>query len=149
MTALPLLSDEDRAAVVLAARQAIRDSEGCGYTLSDGERVYCTDARLADDLRMSACTCETEAEAALTAALPIIERCLAPEGWQDISTAPRDWSDILLYDPEQDREVFEGYFSCDDGGSNEWLTAANQPCCPVRWRPLPEPPTLAEEVVAR
>lgn len=66
--------------------------------------------------------------------------------WQPIETAPKDWTSILLYVPDDDRNepVIEGYYSCEDGGQDCWLSANNEPCEPTFWIPMPQPPLTAE-----
>lgn len=62
------------------------------------------------------------------------------EGWRDIKTAPKDWSNVLLYDPEEEQPVFEGFFSCKDGGRNRWIKGNILSVKPTHWQPLPAPP---------
>jgi hypothetical protein len=60
--------------------------------------------------------------------------------WQDIETAPKDGSDILVFVPEH-REQYVAWWSrvhtC-------WLWAdtehSTEACEPTHWTPLPEPP---------
>lgn len=70
-------------------------------------------------------------------------------GWQDISSAHKDWSSILLYIPEllneedefyDDAEVTMGYYSCWDGGLDCWLNMRGKIIRPTHWLPLPAPP---------
>ena len=68
-----------------------------------------------------------------------LSRLSALVAWQDIETAPRDWSDILLFDPDCDPPVFEGYYSCADGGEDCWRAKREYPD-PTHWIPLPAPP---------
>jgi hypothetical protein len=60
--------------------------------------------------------------------------------WQDIETAPKDWSDILLHVPNLKsdfRTVCEGYFDRED---MEWRAPGFGVVAPAAWRPLPTPP---------
>jgi len=70
------------------------------------------------------------------------------DAWQPIETAPKDYSAIILYDPEYDAEYpFEGFFDADVemGGSGDWVnaTATRHPCSPTHWHPMPQPPVGA------
>lgn len=76
------------------------------------------------------------------------------ERWQPIETAPRDWTDVLLYLPDEDdgtgaRGVVKGWFSMKDGGFDCWFgcginSESNaDPCSPTHWMPLPAPPALS------
>lgn len=62
------------------------------------------------------------------------------EGWQPIETAPKDWSDVLLFVPgyTDEREVCEGFF---DKNAERWRDSRNQRVAPTAWRPLPSPPS--------
>jgi hypothetical protein len=64
---------------------------------------------------------------------------LVPQ-WQDISTAPKDGTEILLQGkavpPHEGRYVTVGY-GFDDGWRTYQGLLTNQP---TRWMPLPEPP---------
>lgn len=67
--------------------------------------------------------------------------------WQPIETAPKDWSDIILWcdnADDGDDVPHEGFFSCEDGGTGQWhFSYGNQPPCePTHWQPLPDPPDL-------
>ena len=61
--------------------------------------------------------------------------------WQPIETAPKDWTDVILFDPacETGKDVVVGYFSHSDGGDNCWK-AYGMMIDPTHWMPLPEPP---------
>ncbi|WP_313522438.1 hypothetical protein [Shinella sp.] len=68
-------------------------------------------------------------------------------GWQPMETAPRDWTNIILFDDECDPPVFEGYFSMEDGGRNCWMEnqgMGSEPVNPSRWMPLPAAPTASD-----
>ena len=60
--------------------------------------------------------------------------------WQDISTAPKDWSDMLLHVPDLDsdaRTVCEGYFDTD---AERWVSPLFGTIQPTHWQPLPPAP---------
>ena len=64
--------------------------------------------------------------------------------WQPIETAPRDWSDVLLYVPDLAsdwRHVCEGYYDADEA---IWRSPVFLSVKPTHWMPLPEPPTCAK-----
>lgn len=66
--------------------------------------------------------------------------------WQPIETAPQDWSDVLLFDPEypnDHRKVFEGYFDADLECWRSADTSLRQEIFPTHWQPLPDSPTNA------
>lgn len=65
--------------------------------------------------------------------------------WQMMKTAPKDWTDVLLYCPDDDdgtgaKGVCQGWYSMADGGFNCWMSLSG-PIRPTRWMPLPEPPS--------
>lgn len=65
------------------------------------------------------------------------------DGWQPIETAPKDWSNVILFCPDSafNSDVMEGYYSCADGGDDCWKRAdGNFMISPTRWQPLPNPP---------
>lgn len=58
--------------------------------------------------------------------------------WEDISGAPHDWSDVLLYVPDLNsdwRKVCEGYY---DVERCVWRSPAFGKIKPTHWRPIPE-----------
>ena len=64
--------------------------------------------------------------------------------WKPIETAPKDWTDVLLYSPDDDvgygaNGVCQGWYSMADGGFDCWMTASG-PAFPSHWMPLPAPP---------
>lgn len=68
--------------------------------------------------------------------------------WQPIETAPKDWTDVLLYLPDEDdgygsMGVVKGWFSMADGGCDCWMTSEDNsgPVYPSHWMPLPKPPS--------
>jgi len=72
---------------------------------------------------------------------------LIADQWQPIETAPKDWTDVILFDEERDPPVFEGYFSMEDGGRNCWMEnqgMGSEPVNPTHWMPLPSPPRTKE-----
>lgn len=100
--------------------------------------------------------CEEYAEKALTALASIEEG----GGWLDISTAPMDWTPVILFSPEyevphpddmgeyHEARVYAGYYSNGDyGGSNQWFEGRHPVNVqPTLWQPLPPPPRKADEV---
>lgn len=75
--------------------------------------------------------------------LPIAEaiRESDGDGWQPIETAPKDWTTVIVFDPDEDLSpdhVFTAYFDLD---IEIWCAdRSNTPCEPTHWQPLPEPP---------
>lgn len=65
------------------------------------------------------------------------------EQWQPIETAPKDWSQVILYyqDSGLDDDVMAGYYSCEDGGKDCWMDNYGDELKPTHWMPLPKPPT--------
>lgn len=64
--------------------------------------------------------------------------------WQTIETAPKDWTDVLLFDPEypnDHRKVLEGYWDAD---AEVWLSADKERVFPTHWQPLPNPPEVSK-----
>lgn len=71
-------------------------------------------------------------------------------GWQDISTAPKDGTPILItrptsYPAEEAYHVVrweevDGFWFCHDGKSDTWLRGPD----PTHWMPLPAAPTGAK-----
>ena len=60
--------------------------------------------------------------------------------WQNIETAPKDWSDMLLHDPDLSsdfRTVCEGYFDMQKGC---WKSPMFGVIKPTHWMPIPEAP---------
>lgn len=73
---------------------------------------------------------------------------LIADQWQPIETAPKDWTDVILFDEERDPPVFEGYFSMEDGGRNCWMEnqgMGSEPVNPSHWMPLPSPPRALQQ----
>jgi hypothetical protein len=64
--------------------------------------------------------------------------------WQPIKTAPKDWTDVLVFSPEHEGFNCGGVFSAFfDETSRSWLTHApghNMLLKPTHWMPLPSPP---------
>lgn len=69
----------------------------------------------------------------------------APE-WLDIKDAPQDWSNMILYQEDSgfNDDVFEGYYSCDDGGDDCWKTRDGITVYPTHYQPLPQPPKIGK-----
>lgn len=74
-----------------------------------------------------------------------VDMAPAPE-WLPIESAPRDWTDVLLYLPDEDdgtgsQGVVKGWFSMKDGGFDCWMSYESNSgqCHPTLWQPLPIP----------
>lgn len=68
------------------------------------------------------------------------EPAVKVDEWQPIETAPRDWSDVLLFDAAlkiDHRKVYEGYY---DTEFSEWHSPAAGVTSPTHWMPLPAAP---------
>jgi hypothetical protein len=75
-----------------------------------------------------------------------------PGGWQDIASAPKDGSMIMLFNEHHGEQcvmgwtegvmedVFESGFWSDVGGRNAAITMSVNPSYFQFWRPLPPPP---------
>lgn len=88
---------------------------------------------------------QTDYEARILSALslPVIEG--DAEGWRTIDSAPKDWSNVLLFDPDYQTDwdkVFEGFYDCDE---DKWRDRQCTPVNPTMWRPLPSPPASTTE----
>jgi hypothetical protein len=59
----------------------------------------------------------------------------AAQGWQDISTAPKDGEPFIYQD--SDEAVSTCSWQSDDCGYSWWDIAGDQIAYPVRWMPLP------------
>ncbi|MQX90270.1 hypothetical protein [Sinorhizobium meliloti] len=67
--------------------------------------------------------------------------------WQPIKTAPKDWTDVLLFVPNLDsdwRNVCEGYY---DAENEVWENPMFGAVDPTRWQPLPAPPETEREAM--
>lgn len=71
--------------------------------------------------------------------------------WMPIETAPRDWTDVILYVPDEDdcsgsRGVVKGWYSMRDGGFDCWMSYESNSgeVYPTHWQPLPFPPSKAK-----
>ena len=81
-------------------------------------------------------SCPCCAEAGLTAQLTEMQ---SEQGWQDISTAPKDGTRILVSNdccPVTIAKCFGGEL-----GSGRWLDDEGNEIEPTHWRPLPAPPS--------
>lgn len=64
-----------------------------------------------------------------------------PFVWQGIESAPRDWSEVILFDQEYHPNVTSGFYSCADGGRDHWVSSSGSDRLePTHWMPLPPPP---------
>ena len=66
------------------------------------------------------------------------------EAWRPIETAPKDWTDVLVFSPEHEGfncgGVFSAFYDTDDAC---WFTHGpghNIRLHPTHWQPLPTPP---------
>jgi hypothetical protein len=83
----------------------------------------------------------------INADLEKVQRALTqpaiPEGWRDISTAPKDGTKIILYPFMQSNKIFVGYFT-DLYDSGVWYATEhghlNGMLKPTHWQPLPAAP---------
>lgn len=88
------------------------------------------------------------AEACLTAALAVDGMAL--QGWQPISSAPRDGTWVVLYDAEQYRPVHvRNWRAAETNGKpvSGWWDEYSQyrpSFRPTHWQPLPQPPAASE-----
>ncbi|MDW9762194.1 DUF551 domain-containing protein [Sinorhizobium meliloti] len=67
--------------------------------------------------------------------------------WQPIETAPKDWTDVLLFVPNLDsdwRNVCEGYY---DAENEVWENPMFGAVDPTHWQPLPTPPETEREAM--
>lgn len=84
-----------------------------------------------------------EAAAEIASLRAQLEDARRADEWQDISTAPKDGTELLLAHSEA---VFSGWWH--DGGSAGWTDGSTNHyddyCLlhPTHWRPLPAPPAL-------
>ena len=75
------------------------------------------------------------------------------DGWQDISTAPKDGTPVLLYSPEAaGKGRWVGRYNsapnwhCVKIGDKEMPPPKpNNPGTPTHWMPLPEPPSKLDQ----
>jgi hypothetical protein len=106
-------------------REQIFTCEGCSKPIFGSDRYHVgTGVELCEECAPADRTTETE--------------------WHDISTAPKDWTDILLYVPSEDdgtgsEGVVKGWYSMKDGGFDCWMTyeASDGQIFPTHWIPLP------------
>lgn len=69
------------------------------------------------------------------------------DNWQPIETAPKDWSNVILYLADEQDTVIQGYY---DVEALCWRSMAsinthyNGVCEPTHWMPLPNPPSEAD-----
>lgn len=74
--------------------------------------------------------------------IDLIERLQAQQAWQDISTAPRDWTPVLAWNGKQQMVV------AFDARSGYWAMLDDRTCQddiipdhePTHWKPLSESP---------
>lgn len=72
-----------------------------------------------------------------------VERLNKPDGWRPIAEAPRDWSNVILFLPENGNQVIQGYYDADDEcwrSMSSMNTDHNEAVKPTHFQPLPEPP---------
>ena len=67
------------------------------------------------------------------------------EGWRTIDSAPKDWTDVMVFSPDHGSFNCGGVFSAFfDAESGDWMThgiGANMELNPTHWMPLPSPPS--------
>ena len=68
----------------------------------------------------------------------IAERDQCATGWQPIETAPKDGSDILIWQPKEDEQFVVYWDDVEDG----WRFSPRHVLAdePTHWMPLPAPP---------
>lgn len=83
---------------------------------------------------------------------------LIADQWQDISTAPKDRTSVIIAVPTKNMDDFhvgEAYFDPENYGDGDWWWAGTHHADyhsgpvselnfhgPMFWQPMPEPPTL-------
>lgn len=64
--------------------------------------------------------------------------------WQDISTAPKDGTKVLLYSKDDESEIIEVCYWIEEGIYDEpgWFCSDEEFCFvhPTHWMPIPDPP---------
>ena len=87
---------------------------------------------------------EPDPNCTLREAADIIEALLAEREWRSMDSAPRDWTDVLVFSPKHEGFNCGGVFSAFyDDENNQWLThgpSMNMEISPTHWLPLPQPP---------
>jgi hypothetical protein len=63
-----------------------------------------------------------------------VEAMTDAQGWRPISTAPRDGTDVLIYDPTDTKNPVAVDWYSHDADTPGWLGN------PTHWQPLPPPP---------
>jgi hypothetical protein len=77
---------------------------------------------------------------------PVAPRTPTPTpGWQDISTAPKDGTEVLLHWPHWSRRATIGYWKHDRWIAENALDGSETGPQPVAWMPLPPAPTGERE----
>ena len=69
------------------------------------------------------------------------------QGWLPIESAPRDWTDVLVFDPECESDNSGGVYSAWCDGDGRWFThtaSYNKRLQPTYWQPLPLAPNGGE-----
>lgn len=71
--------------------------------------------------------------------------------WQPIETAPKDGTDVLLYEPSNlGSEIYSGHYGGFLGRGGYWGCLTCEGRCdmhPTHWKPLPNPPQSEEETL--
>ena len=65
---------------------------------------------------------------------------LSQDNWQPIETAPKDGTDVILWDPALDVGVTIGSWSDYKKSGDWWMEGEQVTGFPSHWMPLPEPP---------
>jgi hypothetical protein len=119
-----------------------------GLALSPSLRFYTSSNPDVDDIAEAKDHCMSVTRRVVKAYLTALaeEGYVIEQGWRPIETAPRDFSDVLLYCPDDglNNEVCEGHFRASDyDGDERWhASLGNDVLQPSKWRPLPGPPAM-------
>lgn len=66
------------------------------------------------------------------------------EVWRPIETAPKDWTDVLVFSPEHEGfncdGVFSAFYDTDEAGWSTHGPGHSIRLHPTHWQPLPTPP---------
>jgi hypothetical protein len=88
-----------------------------------------------------------EAAEIVKAVLAVLPAAQA-DRWQDISTAPKDGTEVLGYRPpsRSRRTIYICAWRKIDSAGSAWVSVIDRMVAiPTHWRPLPAPPVIAEQ----